>query len=239
LPTEDILYCSNIPAVDGNNFPILKTSTNNGSSPPITDPASIKGATRPVINVNFLRPLRTLLDQGNLLSFSQVNSIVPYEACVRHFGKRYPIKAAVAAPGSGAGAGPYNSDPYVSASDPVYVSDSTYLPQPSFGWLNLPAIETLTAVLFSHQVEEWYVVGAGPRVDAPLRLISKGTPSPMIKLKSSALPINQSDFPVLGYDPVFPGSNMGIFVSGEFMYLLTCLTPLIFSFFIFIRRLFM
>lgn len=217
----DLLYCSNVPSLDENNYPILKYQAKSLSISPASTIRRNKGRkkARPIVNLNYLASPSMLLDHGNLLALSQVSSVMPYEACVRHFGKRYPLKPAAtgsaeAAKGSGS---PYNIDPLLSALNPVFGSDSTYLPQVNQGWLNRPALETLTSALFAHQIQEWYVVGVADGIENAL-LISGATSaasSQIVKFEQSSVPIQKEEFPLFGFTPVFPGSDMGIFDTVE------------------------
>ncbi|KAJ1560412.1 hypothetical protein HK405_007187, partial [Cladochytrium tenue] len=128
---------------------------------------------------------------------------MPFEFCVRHLGKRHRV-----------GNLPYTPDPDVSVKDPVYVSDTTFLPEPQWGWLNLPALETLTSVLLSKQSREWYIVGFGDGVD-PSYIVNNAAESPVVPVATTALPLSAVYFPPLGYAPVTSGTEAGILDSCE------------------------
>ncbi|KAI9324025.1 hypothetical protein DFJ73DRAFT_874477 [Zopfochytrium polystomum] len=201
LKIQNVLYCSNETALDGNNFPILSTTN---PALPVTDPSTVPGATLPVTHVNFLKLATTLFgSSGSVLDLNQAYTVFPHAFCVHTFGRRHAV-----------GKPPYVMDPHVSTRDPLFSADTTFLPQPDAGWLNLPAIETLTAVLVAKQTREWYLVGMADSVNRSW-VLNQDQESPVVAIESTALPIGETDFPIYGFDPVFPNQKRGILESTE------------------------
>ncbi|KAI9322033.1 hypothetical protein DFJ73DRAFT_875853 [Zopfochytrium polystomum] len=201
LKIQNVLYCSNETALDDNNFPILSTTN---PALPVTDPSTVPGATLPVTHVNFLKLATTLFgSSGSVLDLNQAYTVFPHAFCVHTFGRRHAV-----------GKPPYVMDPHVSTRDPLFTADTTFLPQPDAGWLNLPAIETLTAVLVAKQTREWYLVGMADSVNRSW-VLNQDQESPVVAIESTALPIGETDFPIYGFDPVFPNQKRGILESTE------------------------
>ncbi|KAJ3058920.1 hypothetical protein HK102_010253, partial [Quaeritorhiza haematococci] len=150
---KELLFCSNLPALDDFNFPIQDF---DDPKLPKTPKDAIPGATMDVtnININIPGPISTIGGGGGggppgaaILTF--------FKPCTFWFGNNYPYNDPV-----------YARDPEI-GNQTIFRLDSTFLPQPKGGWLNPLNFGkgNLTRFFTQYQLQPWNYLVLGPNVN--------------------------------------------------------------------------
>ncbi|KAJ3122218.1 hypothetical protein HK098_003018 [Nowakowskiella sp. JEL0407] len=144
IVVDEFVYCSKLNGMDQLNMPIY-----NAADPRLqhTGPDGIGGATRNnITHTNFLPP-------DGITSAALSSLGVNNNPCVRWFGKQYPYSE------------PYERDPKILPGF-FFDLDSTFIPQPSGGWLNPTNFAKSILPLSSYQLKMNYLYSFDSSIDS-------------------------------------------------------------------------
>ncbi|KAJ3297206.1 hypothetical protein HK104_000723 [Borealophlyctis nickersoniae] len=146
----DVVFCSNLPALNNVSFPIFNLSD---PAVPTTPRDSIVGAKQDkVYHVNFQLPPGQYFAAG-----SAASALGGQQPCVMEFTKFYPTTG-----------GPYGSDPQIGPNEAWTGLDSTYTHEPRRGWLSPSSSPPLARSLLQWQLRPWLLYSLGDGVDPAL-----------------------------------------------------------------------